>query len=285
MSNNPSDLGMPFSDACRHPAHASRQAGKGSSCPYGSETRACTEAQLKQPGGSAPLPPFQLTNVRMVAAGCHKEHHLACTEHGRDDGDVRQVAPARQLGVVAAQHVALGQPLHLAGPARPKVAHLQPASQPASRSVSQSTRHLQEVAPLAAGGGEEPTPTPRSCLSPTCIKHGGRQDILMQILGHLHRVVIPAHPHPRFAFPLTWKRTASLIAPRCTGRCGALATSDPSGPNKAQLKSSRSLMFTLPNGSLAKEIVFANRSETCPAGREAREALHSNAACAHRPCV
>lgn len=34
--------------------------------------------------------------------------------------------------------------------------------------------------------------------------------------------------------------TVSCIAPRCTGMCGALATSPPSGPNNAQEKSSRS---------------------------------------------
>ena len=37
--------------------------------------------------------------------------------------------------------------------------------------------------------------------------------------------------------------TVLLIAPRCTGTCGALATRPPSGPNNAQLKSRRSLMF------------------------------------------
>mmetsp|Transcript_20861 Transcript_20861/g.53061 ORF Transcript_20861/g.53061 Transcript_20861/m.53061 type:complete len:213 (+) Transcript_20861:1729-2367(+) len=35
------------------------------------------------------------------------------------------------------------------------------------------------------------------------------------------------------------------MAPRCTGRCGALATRPPSGPNSAHEKSRRSLMFTL----------------------------------------
>ncbi len=43
----------------------------------------------------------------------------------------------------------------------------------------------------------------------------------------------------------TWKRTASDMAPRWTGRWGALATSAPSGPNMAQEKSRRSLMLTL----------------------------------------
>mmetsp|Transcript_17130 Transcript_17130/g.51273 ORF Transcript_17130/g.51273 Transcript_17130/m.51273 type:complete len:272 (-) Transcript_17130:1994-2809(-) len=40
-------------------------------------------------------------------------------------------------------------------------------------------------------------------------------------------------------------RTASDMAPRCTGRWGALATRPPSGANRAQLKSRRSLMLTL----------------------------------------
>ena len=35
------------------------------------------------------------------------------------------------------------------------------------------------------------------------------------------------------------------MAPRCTGRWGALATRDPSGPNIAHEKSRRSLIFTL----------------------------------------
>mmetsp|Transcript_13778 Transcript_13778/g.55129 ORF Transcript_13778/g.55129 Transcript_13778/m.55129 type:complete len:245 (+) Transcript_13778:1570-2304(+) len=39
-------------------------------------------------------------------------------------------------------------------------------------------------------------------------------------------------------------RTVSAIAPRCTGTCGALATSPPSAAKMAQLKSSRSLMLT-----------------------------------------
>lgn len=39
---------------------------------------------------------------------------------------------------------------------------------------------------------------------------------------------------------LTWYCTVSCIAPRCTGICGALATSPPSGPNIAQEKSNRS---------------------------------------------
>ena len=36
----------------------------------------------------------------------------------------------------------------------------------------------------------------------------------------------------------------SLIDPKCTGICGALATSSPSGVNIAQEKSNLSLMFT-----------------------------------------
>ena len=43
----------------------------------------------------------------------------------------------------------------------------------------------------------------------------------------------------------TWKRTASDIAPRWTGTWGAFATRSPAGLNRAQEKSSRSLMFTL----------------------------------------
>uniref|UniRef100_A0A6B0UJ01 Putative secreted protein n=1 Tax=Ixodes ricinus TaxID=34613 RepID=A0A6B0UJ01_IXORI len=40
-----------------------------------------------------------------------------------------------------------------------------------------------------------------------------------------------------------WYCTASCMAPRWTGMCGALHTRPPSGPNKAHEKSSRSLMF------------------------------------------
>ncbi len=39
-------------------------------------------------------------------------------------------------------------------------------------------------------------------------------------------------------------RIDSLIEPKCTGMCGALAISEPAASNSAQLKSSRSLMFT-----------------------------------------
>jgi sulfite exporter TauE/SafE len=38
--------------------------------------------------------------------------------------------------------------------------------------------------------------------------------------------------------------TLALMEPRCTGMCGALATSAPSVSNSAQEKSRRSLMFT-----------------------------------------
>ena len=41
-----------------------------------------------------------------------------------------------------------------------------------------------------------------------------------------------------------WYRTVSCIAPKCTGMCGAFAINPPFGLNSAQLKSSRSLMFT-----------------------------------------
>ena len=39
-------------------------------------------------------------------------------------------------------------------------------------------------------------------------------------------------------------RIDSLIDPKCTGMCGALAINDPSASNRAQLKSNLSLMFT-----------------------------------------
>ncbi len=39
-------------------------------------------------------------------------------------------------------------------------------------------------------------------------------------------------------------RIDSDMEPRCTGTCGAFATSPPVGSNSAQLKSSLSLMFT-----------------------------------------
>mmetsp|Transcript_8717 Transcript_8717/g.27789 ORF Transcript_8717/g.27789 Transcript_8717/m.27789 type:complete len:295 (-) Transcript_8717:132-1016(-) len=41
----------------------------------------------------------------------------------------------------------------------------------------------------------------------------------------------------------SWNRTASAIAPRCTGRCGAFATRLPVASKMAQEKSRRSLMF------------------------------------------
>ena len=44
---------------------------------------------------------------------------------------------------------------------------------------------------------------------------------------------------------VTWNLLASDMAPRWTGRWGALATREPSGPNRAHEKSRRSLMLTL----------------------------------------
>lgn len=41
----------------------------------------------------------------------------------------------------------------------------------------------------------------------------------------------------------TWNCTVSCMAPRCTGMWGALDTSPPSGPKRAQEKSRRSLML------------------------------------------
>lgn len=41
----------------------------------------------------------------------------------------------------------------------------------------------------------------------------------------------------------TWNCTVSCMAPRCTGMWGALETSPPSGPKRAQEKSRRSLML------------------------------------------
>ena len=43
----------------------------------------------------------------MMPSGGHKKDDLALVEDRGDDSDVRQVAAARQLGVVADQHVAL----------------------------------------------------------------------------------------------------------------------------------------------------------------------------------
>ena len=43
----------------------------------------------------------------VMPSGGHKKDDLALVEDRGDDGDVRQVAAARQLGVVADQHVAL----------------------------------------------------------------------------------------------------------------------------------------------------------------------------------
>lgn len=40
-----------------------------------------------------------------------------------------------------------------------------------------------------------------------------------------------------------WYLTASCIDPRCTGKCGAFAIKEPSGPNMAHEKSSLSLIL------------------------------------------
>jgi hypothetical protein len=52
----------------------------------------------------------------------------------------------------------------------------------------------------------------------------------------------PGRIFPAFSVAMT--RTLSPIAPRCTGRCGALAMRPPAVSNSAQEKSSRSLMLT-----------------------------------------
>ena len=48
-----------------------------------------------------------------------------------------------------------------------------------------------------------------------------------------------------FPYCLTWNLTASCILPRCTGRCGALATKFPCASNNAHEKSSLSLILVL----------------------------------------
>ena len=53
-------------------------------------------------------------------------------------------------------------------------------------------------------------------------------------------------------------RIDSLIEPKCTGMCGALAINDPAASNSAQLKSSRSLMLT-------EYAVFCRRNPICSA--------------------
>jgi len=50
----------------------------------------------------------------VMPSGGHKKDDLALVEDRGDDGDVRQVAAARQLRVVADQHVALLNALILA---------------------------------------------------------------------------------------------------------------------------------------------------------------------------
>jgi len=51
----------------------------------------------------------------VMPSGGHKKNDLALVEDRGDDSDVRQVAAARQLGVVADQHVALLNAFILAG--------------------------------------------------------------------------------------------------------------------------------------------------------------------------
>ena len=53
-------------------------------------------------------------HVRVVAPRRHEEHDVALAEHGRDDGDVREVRPPGQLRVVGRQHVSRLQTLPLA---------------------------------------------------------------------------------------------------------------------------------------------------------------------------
>ena len=50
-----------------------------------------------------------------MPSGGHKEDDLALVEHRCDDSNVRQVAAASQLGVIADQNIALLDALMLAG--------------------------------------------------------------------------------------------------------------------------------------------------------------------------
>lgn len=43
----------------------------------------------------------------VMASGGHKEDNLALAEHWCDDSDIRQVAAASQLWIIAHQHIAL----------------------------------------------------------------------------------------------------------------------------------------------------------------------------------
>jgi len=127
----------------------------------------------------------------------------ALVEHRRDDGDVGQVRPARQLRVVGRQHVARAQALGRALALRaPEVRlHARPLSVPAQ---------------------------------PGCTQRAPRS-----------RALAGTGPRRRLGQAPTWNWMAADMAPRCTGRCGALATSAPEGSKSAQLKSRRSLMLTL----------------------------------------
>ena len=57
-------------------------------------------------------------------------------------------------------------------------------------------------------------------------------------------LVSTTSPGPRSGTSRRTQRTVSLIAPRCTGMCGAFATSDPEPSNTAHEKSSRSFTLT-----------------------------------------
>ena len=66
-----------------------------------------------------------------------------------------------------------------------------------------------------------------------------------RLLPLLKWKLLRRYPKVVIGFSDTTARTVSLLAPRCTGMCGALTTRSPVGVKTAQLKSSRSFTFTL----------------------------------------
>mmetsp|Transcript_294 Transcript_294/g.1368 ORF Transcript_294/g.1368 Transcript_294/m.1368 type:complete len:216 (+) Transcript_294:1007-1654(+) len=93
-----------------------------------------------------------------------------------------------------------------------------------------------------------PLDATRNTISP-CLNTGvttvmsGRW--LPPALGWLVTRTSPSFSPPFCAQWFSCHRTVSLMAPRCTGTCGAFATKPPSGPNSAHEKSRRSLMLVL----------------------------------------
>lgn len=149
--------------------------------------------------------------VGVVSSRRDEEHQLGADEDGRDHRDVGQVRPAGQLRVVGHQHWAKRVSENGASAAALRV----------------SARAVAVAEPLRAGRRPvRQLERDRSLHRAHCVTRDSGEG---------------SHESASDAGQAT--DSSAGIHARWTGRWGALATSPPSGPNRAQLKSRRSFMF------------------------------------------